>query len=127
MLRANDSERNDGLDLRVHGRLLRIVLIVLVWVHPDVVERELLLDAVLEDLAFLEGKRVGLGDDGNHVDGLTELLEHDNIDGSKAVAGRVDEVEAAVDAGVLDVAAPKSVCVLCSLLRAILLTAHAEP
>lgn len=111
MLGANNCERDDRLDLGVHGRLLAVVLVVLVWVHPDVMESKLFLDTVLEDLALLEGERVGLCDDWNHVDGLTELLEHDNIDWSQPVAGRVDEVKTAVDASVLDVAIATSVSV----------------
>ena len=111
MLGANNCERDDRLDLGVHGRLLAVVLVVLVRVHSNVVESELLLDAVLEDLALLQGERVGLRDDRNHIDGLTELLEHDNIDWSQPVAGRVDEVKTAVDAGVLDVAIATSVSV----------------
>lgn len=104
VLRANNGEGNDGLDLSVHSGLFRIVLLVLVGVHPDVVEGELLLDAILELLALLECERVGLCDDGNDVDGLAQLLEDDNIDGLEAVAGWRNEVETAVDAGVLDVA-----------------------
>lgn len=108
MLGANDSEWNDGFDLGVHSSLLRVVLLVLVRVHPDVVESELLLDAVLELLALLESKRIGFGDDGNDVDSLAQLLEDNDIDRLEAVARRGDEVEAAVDAGVLDVAGWKS-------------------
>lgn len=108
VLGANDSEWNDGFDLGVHSSLLRVVLLVLVRVHPDVVESELLLDAVLELLALLESKRIGFGDDGNDVDSLAQLLEDNDIDRLEAVARRGDEVEAAVDAGVLDVAGWKS-------------------
>lgn len=108
MLGANDSERNDGLDLGVHSGLLRVVLLVLVGVHPDVVEGKLLLDAVLELLALLKGERVGLGDHWNNVDGLAQLLEDDDIDRLEAVARRGNEVETAVDAGVLNVAVRES-------------------
>jgi hypothetical protein len=86
VLRANDSEGNDGLDLSVHSSLLRVVLLVLVRVHPDVVESELLLDAVLELLALLEREGVGLCDDRDNVDSLAQLLKDDNIDGLKTVA-----------------------------------------
>lgn len=103
MLRTDNGERNDRLDLSVHSSLLRVVLLVLVRVHPDVVEGELLLDAVLELLALLESERVGLGDDWHDVDGLAQLLENDNIDGLEAVTGGRNEVKTAVDAGVLDV------------------------
>jgi hypothetical protein len=104
VLRADDSEGNDGLDLSVHSSLLRVILLVLVRVHPDVVEGELLLDAVLELLALLKRERVGLCDDWNNVDSLAQLLEDNNVDWLETVAGRWNEVEAAVDASVLDVA-----------------------
>ena len=90
--------------MSVHSSLLRVVLLGLVGLHPDVVECKLLLDAILELLALLESERVGLCDDGNNVDGLAQLLEDDDVNGLEAVAGRRDEVKAAVDAGVLDVA-----------------------
>ena len=104
MLRTDNGEGNDGLDLGVHSSLLRIILLVLVRVHPDVVEGELLLDAVLELLALFKCKRVGLRNDWHDVDGLAQLLENDNVDGLEAVAGGGNEVKTAVDAGVLDVA-----------------------
>lgn len=104
MLRADNCERNDRLDLGVHSSFLRVVLLVLVWVHPDVVESELLLDAVLELLTLLKSERVGLGDDWDNVDGLAQLLENDDIDRLQAVARWRDEVKAAMDTGVLDVA-----------------------
>jgi len=68
------------------------------------VEGKLLLDALLEGLALLEGQGVGLGDDGHDVDHVRQLLEHDNVDGLERVARRLNEEEAAVDARVLDVA-----------------------
>jgi hypothetical protein len=59
---------------------------------------------LLELLALFEGQAVGLGNDGNDVDDVTKLLHDNDINGTEGVAGRVDEVEAAVDTGVLDVA-----------------------
>lgn len=109
MLGTDNSEGDDRLDLSVHSSLLRVVLLVLVRVHPDVVESELLLDAVLELLTLLKSERVGLGDDGDNVDGLAQLLENDDIDRLQAVARRRDEVKAAVDTGILDVAEWRSV------------------
>jgi hypothetical protein len=104
VLRTDNGKGNDGLDLSVHSSLLRIILLVLVRVHPDVVEGELLLDAVLELLALLKGEGVGLCNYWHNVNGLAQLFENDNIDRLEAVAGRRNEVETAVDAGVLDVA-----------------------
>jgi hypothetical protein len=68
------------------------------------VEGKLLLDAVLELLALLKREGVGLCDDGDNVDSLAQLLENDNVDGLKTVTRWGDEVETAVNTGVLDVA-----------------------
>jgi len=100
---ADDGERNDGLDLRVHGGLFTVVLLVLVWVHANVVESELLLDAVLEELSLLQGETIGLGDDRNDIDSLAQFLQDNNVDGLEGVAGGGNEIQAAVDASVLDV------------------------
>ena len=90
-------------DLRVHGRLLAVVLLVLVGVHADVVERELLLDPVLEHLPLLQCQRIRLGNHGNHIDRLAQLLQYHNINRLERMARRRDEVETAVDARVLDI------------------------
>ena len=58
----------------------------------------------LELLALLDSQAVRLGDDGDDVDDLAELLHDDNVNGAERVARRVDEEQAAVDARVLDVA-----------------------
>lgn len=92
------------LDLLVERALLLIKLVVVVGVHLEVVEGKLLLDALLEGLAFFQRKGVRLGDHGHHVDDVGQLLEDDNVDGLEGVAGGLDEEEAAVDAGILDVA-----------------------
>jgi hypothetical protein len=49
------------------------------------VERELLLDTLLESLTLLQGEGVGLGDNGNDVDNIGQLLENNNIDGLEAI------------------------------------------
>ena len=49
-------------------------------------------------------QRVRLGNDGDNVDNLAELLHDDNVDGAERVACRVDEEQAAVDTRVQDVA-----------------------
>ena len=92
------------LDLRVHGRFFTIVLLVLVRVHPDVVEGKLLLDAVLEQLPLLQCQTVRLGNDRHDIDRLAQLLQHDDINRLEGMTGRADEVQAAVDPRVLDVA-----------------------
>ena len=67
-------------------------------------EGKLLLDALLERLALLESERIGLGDDGDDVDDIGKLFQNDNIDRLQGVAGGLDEEQAAVNPGVLDVA-----------------------
>lgn len=92
-----------NLDLGVNRTLFLIQLIVVVGVHLKVVERKLLLDALLELLSLFKSQRVGLGNDGYNVDNIRELLENDNIDGLQRVTGRLDKEQAAVDTRVLDV------------------------
>jgi hypothetical protein len=53
--------------LSIDGTLLIVELLIIVGVHLQVVESELLLDALLECLAFVESKGIGLGDDGDNV------------------------------------------------------------
>jgi predicted RNA-binding protein len=86
------------------GSLLGVVLVVVVGVHAQVVELELLLYPLLELGTLLEGQAVALGNDRHDVDKLAELLQHDNVDGLQRVAGGLDEEQAAVDARVLEVA-----------------------
>lgn len=66
-------------------------------------ECKLLLDAFLELLALLSSQGVGLGNDGHDVDNIGELLQDDDIDRLERVTRGLDEEEAAVNAGVLDV------------------------
>lgn len=122
LLGADDSEGNEVLeseiskckprglsreysyiDLSVHGPLLLIMLVTVVRVHLQVVKGELLLDALLERLALLERQGVSLGNNGHHVDHIGQLLQHDNVDGLQGVASGLDEEQAAVNAGILDV------------------------
>jgi hypothetical protein len=90
--------------LRINGALLVIKLLVVVRVHLQVVERKLLLDTFLECLSLFKGERVSLGNDGDDIDNIRELLQDDNVDGLERMAGGLDEKQAAVDAGILDVA-----------------------
>lgn len=92
------------LDLSVDGALLVVELIVVVRVHLQVVESKLLLDALLERLTLLEGHCVSLGNDGNNIDNIGQLLQHDDIDRLEGVAGWLDKEQAAVNASVLNVA-----------------------
>lgn len=82
---------------------LVVILLVVVRVHAQVVELELLLYPVLELGTLLQGQAVALGNDGHDVDKLTQLLEDDNVNGLEGVARGLDEEQAAVDARVLEV------------------------
>jgi len=91
------------LDLSVHSRLFTVVLLVLVWVHPDVVESKFLLDTVLKQLSLLQSETISLGNDRHHIHSFAQLLQHDNIDRLQRMAGGANEIQAAVDAGILNV------------------------
>lgn len=92
------------LDGRVESNLLLVVLLVVVGVHAQVVESKLLLYPLLEGSTLLQSQAITLGNDGHHVDELAQLLQHNDVNGLQAVAGGVDEEQAAVDACVLEVA-----------------------
>lgn len=94
---------NTNLDLSVDSTLLVIELLAFVGVHLEVVEGKLLLDALLELSSLLQCQGVGFGNDGDDIDDVGQLLEDDNIDGLQRVASRLDEEQAAVNTGVLDV------------------------
>ena len=83
-------------------------------------EGELLLDALLEGLALLQGQGVGLGDDGHNVNHVRQLLQHHNVNGLERVARGLDEEQAAVDARVLDVTLSLG-CELLSKIRGVLI------
>jgi hypothetical protein len=96
--------------------LLSIKFIIVIWVHPQVVESELLLDPFFECCALLESQRVGLSNNWYNVDNIGELLEDDNVDRFEAnmsasilvlhclrMARRLDKEETAVNTGVWDI------------------------
>jgi hypothetical protein len=92
------------LDLGIQSNFLSVVLVIVVGVHAQIVEGKLLLYPVLESLALLKGQAVALGNDGDDIDDIAQLLQNDNVNGLEGMAGRLDEEETAVDACVLDVA-----------------------
>lgn len=92
------------LDLLVDSGLFVVVLVVVVGVEADVVEGKLVSDSVLESLALLESQGIGLCNDGDDVDNLAQLLQDDYVDGLESMTCGLDEVQTAVDAGILDVA-----------------------
>lgn len=113
-------------------------------------ESELLLDALLKSLTLLEGERVGLSDDGHDIDDVGQLLQDNDIDGLEAaqwkgfrvstgrlngshnlrveearqdsrMAGGLDEEQAAVDTGILDIALTLSSKLLAKVCRVLIL------
>ena len=103
LLAADNCEGNDLFDGRIGGALLIIQLIIVVWVHLEVMECKLLLYSLLERTTLLEREGVGLSNDGHDVDDIRQLLENNNVDGLESMSRWLDEEEAAVDSGVLDV------------------------
>lgn len=86
------------LNLSVDRALLIIELLIIVGVHLEVVEGELLLNALFEGLALLKSQGVGLGDNGDDVDNVGQLLENDDIDGLET-EGRNNQLVHSVSAG----------------------------
>lgn len=60
-------------------------------------------DAVFEAESLVDSEGVGLRDNRDDVDDFAQLLHHNHVDGAQAVAGRVDEEQATVDSGILNV------------------------
>ena len=75
----------------------------------------------LELLALLDSQAVRLGDDGDDVDDLAELLHDDDVDGAERVPSRVDEEEGAVNTGVRDVAVAHGGQLLAEIRRVLVL------
>lgn len=76
-------------------------------------------DLLLESVPLLKSQAVRLGNYGNDIDDLTELLHDDNVNGTERMAGWVDEEETAMDTGVLDMAVSHR-CELLAKIRAVL-------
>lgn len=95
---------NAHLDRGLQCNFLVVILLVVIGIHAQVVELEFLLYPVLELGALLEGQAVALRNDGDNVDELAQLLEHDDVNWLQGVARRLNEEQAAVDAGILEVA-----------------------
>jgi len=92
------------LNLLVKSALLRIIILVVIRVHAQVVKLEFIPDPLFECCAFLQRQAISLGDYRNNIDKITQLFEDDNVNGLEAVASRLDEVQAAMNARILDVA-----------------------
>lgn len=92
------------LNLCIQGNLLLVVLFIGVGEYAQVVEDKFLLYSGLECGALIHGQAVALGDDGNDVYELGQLLQDDNINGLEAVTAWLNEEQAAVDSSILQVA-----------------------
>lgn len=103
LLRADDGEWNDVLDLSIEGNFFLVVLLIIVWIHAQVVESEFLSYPFLERSPLLQGQAITLGNDGHNVDEFREFLQNHNVNWLQAVTRRLDEEEAAVNAGILKV------------------------
>lgn len=103
LLGANDGERDDALqsirismnhfnflvtylDRGVQSNFFLIMLLIVVRIHPEVVECKLFLYPLLERCALLKRQRVALRNNRHHVDKLAQLLQHHNIDRLERVA-----------------------------------------
>ena len=91
------------LNLGINGSLLVVELVVIVGVHLQVVEGELLLDPLLESLALFEGQGIGLGNNGNNIDDVREFLQHNDIDRleSECSLGQLAYLEVTTGGGAL--------------------------
>lgn len=77
---TDDRERNEVVDVRVQLAFFIILLLVIVGVHPEVVEGKFFLDALFEGEAFLKRERVRFSNYGDHVDDIGEFLEDYDVD-----------------------------------------------
>jgi len=102
-LAADNGEWDDVLDGRIGCSLLIIQLFVVIGIHFQVVESELLLDALFESSAFLKRKGISLCDDRHDIDNIGELLQDHNVNWFEGVARRLNEEQAAVNPCVLNV------------------------
>jgi hypothetical protein len=78
-LASDNCERNDVLDLSIESTLLVVELVVVVRVHLEIVESELLLYALLEGTSFLKCQRVRFGNDRDNVDNVGKFLQNDDV------------------------------------------------
>lgn len=103
-LRTDNGEWNNTPYTFVEGCLLLIVVFMVNRIEADVVILKVLLDSRLERITFLQGERVGLGNDWHNVDDLAQFFHDNDVNRAELVTGRVEEEQAAVNARVLDVA-----------------------
>lgn len=75
----------------------------------------------LEAVTLLQSQAIALGNNGHNIDNIAQLLHHNNINWTEAVARRVDEVQATVNASVLNVALTLSSQLLAQVRRVLVL------
>lgn len=66
-------------------------------------EGKLLPYPLLESLTFFDGQAVALGNHGNHIDNIAKLLQDDNVNRLERMTRWLNEEQAAMNAGVLNV------------------------
>ena len=86
VLGSNNCKGDQIFDVGIHGTFFFILLIIVVRVHPQIMEGKFLPDALLEGLALFHRERVGLSDHRNDIDNVCELFEHDNVNRFEAVS-----------------------------------------
>lgn len=84
-------------DLGVHHALLVIQFVIVIGVHLQVVESELLLDSLFEFLSLFQGQGVGLGNNGDNINNVGKLLKDDDIDGLQAINRSVSRSNSRVE------------------------------
>jgi len=70
LLRSDNGEGDNLLNLGIQSALLLVELIVVIRVHLQVVESELLLYALLECAPLLKRQRIGLGNDWDDINNI---------------------------------------------------------
>ena len=100
---ADHGERSKFLDGGIGGSFLIIQVLIVVRVHSEVVELELLPNSLLESSALLGRQGIGLCDDWHNVHNIGELLQDHNVNRFEAVTRWLNEEQAAMDAGILNV------------------------
>lgn len=91
------------LDRRIERNLLLVMLLVVIWIHLEVVELELLLYPLFERRTLLQSQGVALRNDRYYIYEFREFLEHDNVNRLKGMSAWLDEEQAAVDPRILQI------------------------
>jgi hypothetical protein len=60
-------------------------------------------DLGFEYLSFIKSQTIGFGDHRDDIDNFRKLFHDDDVNGAKGMSTRINEKEAAVDSGILDI------------------------